>query len=121
MVEKPINKGVISIFSKVFVNKIFLTIAVVCVLVASIFDTIPWILTLFGYNDFYNSRIRATYNSMNLYILIPLLGTLSLLPLLIQNSKKIGLWILLILQWFMFLVIVILSILIAFRIIPGAP
>lgn len=114
-----LEKGEILILMKPIVQKVLLTIVVICVLGVTIFDTIPWILGEFGNNDFYNSQIRHAYNLNNFYILFPALGTLALIPLLIKNYKRVTYWILLVLLWFMFLIIIFFSILIMLRITPG--
>lgn len=108
-------------FKSPAIQKSLLFFAVLCVVIVSLFDSLPWIISQFGYHGWYNSQMRDFYQTSNLYWLLPVLGTLALIPLLIQRVKRPLYWILLGLLWFMFLVILVLSILIMARLIPGAP
>ena len=103
------------------ITKFLMAITLLCVSIVCVFDFIPWLLSLIGYHDFYNSQGRDIYNRSNLYILAPIVGTLTLLPVLIRQPKKWYLWLLLSLLWSMFLMILLSSIFIMLRLNPGAP
>lgn len=104
-----------------FVNtKLLYFTTLLCVLFIIIFEIIPWAIGFFGYNEFYNSELRYdVLFTSHLYIIIPLIGSLTLTPLLVKNPKKVSLWIILALLWLSFLQIIIYTILVVLRIVPA--